>query len=102
MAFFSSGVTEALYSGLAMNTPWCCCHHPLELEMRVRLGGRTGFEIAVVERHLEVDRARCASPRLPPAPAPCRQRRELRIHRAGADRAGKDQDFSERAWRCSL
>ncbi len=23
MAFFSSGVTEAVYSALAMNTPWC-------------------------------------------------------------------------------
>ena len=49
MAFLISGVIEALYSGLAMNTPWCADISCLSLNALQRRPGLFG-EIGVVDR----------------------------------------------------
>ena len=102
MAFFSSGVTEALYSGTGDEDALMRHDHLLELERIVR---RTGLrlEIGVVDRQRIVGERNARDVGVDQRQFLGRQRRQPDVMRAGAGRAGKTRIFGAgmlSAWAC--
>ena len=95
MAFLRSGVTEALYSGLAMNTPWCALEHALELD-RVARQAASRPQVGVEQRQRIIRKRDARHLGLGERQFLGGERGKPRIVRAGAQRAGDDQDFRSR------